>query len=152
MAGRVEIRNNMAIVGWIFMSIWMGMLLLITWLFVRDGGFHQFDPLVETGIMLLFWVFGLGGSAELFGRPRVRFVIEGGEVDVTERWLLRSRHETFPLADLAEPKLISDRDSDGDPYYRCGLVLPSGRKISVRESHDRATIEAECDRIKAAIA
>ena len=51
MAGRVVFSNNMAIAGWIFMSIWLTGLCLITWVYVRDGGFHQFDPLIEVAIV-----------------------------------------------------------------------------------------------------
>lgn len=148
---RFEMRNDMALVGWSFMTVWFGMLSLFTWLFVRDGGFHQFDPLLETGIMLMFWVFGLAGGGYLFAVPRVALRVSEGIVEVTERWLLRRRVERFAVAALAV-RIVDGKDDEGDPYFTCVVTLPSGRTIVAKESHDRATVEVAHARLTAALA
>jgi hypothetical protein len=146
-----ELKNNMAMAGWVFMTIWLGMLLLFTWLFVREGGFHQFNPLVETGIMLMFWLFGLGGAGYLFSVPRVRLSVSNGTVEVRERWMLRGRVERFPASGLSA-RVVDGKDDEGDPYFRLEIALPSGRTIVAKESHHRPTVETAFNRLMAAVA
>lgn len=148
---RLVLKNNSAAFGWGFMTIWLAGLCLISWLFLRDGGFHQLDPAVETGIMLMFWLFGLGGAGYLFNQPRVRLSLEGGMVTLREVVFWRVREETFPAVDLGLPPIRHERDSDGDPYYSFMVATPSGREAAVCVSHDKATVEAQRDRVVAAI-
>ena len=145
-------RNNMAIVAWVFMAIWDLGLLLMTYAFIRDGGFHQFSAPVEHGILGLFWIFGAAGTAACFGRSRVHVAVDDGEIVVRERWLLGSRVERFPVGSVSLPRLVQQRDSDGDPYFQCVLTTPAGRDIVVKESHSFKNADAECDRLAAAIA
>jgi len=147
----VVVRNNIAVFGWLFMSVWMGFLVLITYIFVRDGGFHQFNPLAETGVMLMFWVFGLGGCGELFGHARVRVTVDAGGVLVEERYFLRRRTARVRAADVVLSEVRETKDSEGDPYFVCALTLPSGRSVTVAESNDRQTVEATRQRLAAAL-
>lgn len=144
----LDIRNNMALVGWTFMSVWMGGVGLMTYAYLRDGGFHQFNPLIEVVIVLMFWLFGLAGCSQFFSMPRIRITISDGLATVTERWLLRRRVETVPVATLVA-NVVQRRDSEGDPYYRCEVTLPSGRMVVARESHDPAVAEAALARFTA---
>ena len=152
MAVTASFRNNMAIVAWVFMAIWNLGLLLITWLFIRDGSFHQFSPPVERGILGLFWIFGAIGTAACFGKPRIHVAVDGGEITLRENWLLRGRIERFPVGAVSPPRLVQQRDSDGDPYFHCVLTTPSGRDIIVKESHSRQDAEAARDRLAVAMA
>ena len=144
-------RNNLAIFGWGFMGIWMAMLCLMTWLFFRDGGFHQFDPLIETSIMLLFWFFGLAGSAELFVVPRVRVTVKDGEVTVREDLIWRGKTQRMVVASVAPPRIRDGKDSEGDPYFQGQITLPDGRHVTFAESHDRSRVEDACARLEAAL-
>lgn len=148
---RLEFRNNMAIAGWVFMAIWTGVLCLFTYIFMRDGGFRQYDPAVEWAILALFWLFGLGGCSSFFGMPRFRMTIVNGQVTVNERWLLRRSTETFSLKVMAEPVVIRDKDSEGDPYFRCRVITPAGRSIIVSESNDEEKVRAVCKTLTEAI-
>lgn len=149
--GRTVFRNNSAIAAWIFMAIWGAGLLAITGLFIRDGGFHQFDPMIEYAILGVFWLFGTAGTAYFFGFPRIHVVVENNEIVVRERWLWRNRIERFPVRDVGAPQVVEEKDSDGDPCFRCVFAAPSGRSITVSESHHRPAVVAECDRLLAAI-
>lgn len=148
---RLEFRNNMAVAGWVFMAIWTGFLCLFTYIFMRDGGFRQYDPAVEWAILGLFWLFGLGGCSYFFGTPRFRMTVVNGQVTVNERWLLRRSTETFSLKVMADPVVIRDKDSEGDPYFRCRAITPSGRRIIVSESNDEETVRNACQRLSDAI-
>ncbi|MBU2193872.1 MAG: hypothetical protein KJ796_20870 [Alphaproteobacteria bacterium] len=148
---RLEWRNNMAVVGWVFMAIWTGMLVLFTWLFIREGGFNQFSPPVEIGIMALFWLFSVGGCRFFFAMPRVQVTIVLSEVVVRERWAWRLREERFSLRKLAAPVFSEEKDSDGDAYFKSTLTLPSGRKVDIAEAHDKKAVQAAHDRLIAAM-
>jgi hypothetical protein len=152
MARRVEFSNNMAVVGWVFMSIWLAGLCMITWLYVRDGGFHQFDPLIEVGIMLMFWLFGLGGASHLFGMPRVHITVESRMATIRETLPWSVREDIFSTRALKALPLKFERDSDGDPYYSCLIETPGGRKVLVGGSPDAAVAQALRDRLEAALA
>jgi hypothetical protein len=145
-------RNNMAIAAWIFMGLWDLGLLLMTYVFIRDGGFHQFSLPVEYGIVGVFWIFGLIGTAACFGKPRVHVSVESGEIVLRERWLLGSRIERFPVGSVSPPRLVQQRDSDGDPYFHCVLITPAGRKVIFKESASFKDADAECERLAAAMA
>lgn len=148
---RLEFRNNLAIAGWVFMAIWTGILCLFTYIFMRDGGFRQYDPAFEWATLGLFWLFGLGGCSYFFGTPRYRVIVAGGQVTVREAWLMRKSTETFPLADLAAPELLREKDSEGDPYFRCRIKTPLGHPIIVSESNDEETVISACRKLSEAM-
>lgn len=151
-AERFILRNNIAIVVWIFGAIWIGMLCLFTWLFIRDGGFHQFDPPIETAIMLIFWVFGFACYQHIASLSRTSLIVENGRVTVSERWPFRARTEQFDPAEIAAPIIETGRDSEGDPYFRCVITTPSGHAVSVSEGHDQEAVEAAHQKLMAALA
>ncbi len=139
---RFILRNNIAIVVWIFGAIWIGMLFLFTWLFIRDGGFHQFDPPIETAIMLIFWVFGFACYQHVASLSRTSLIVENGRVTVSERWPFHGHTEQFDPDEIGAPILETGRDSEGDPYFCCVLTTPAGHAVSVAEGNDRETVEA----------
>lgn len=147
---KLVFRNNAAMFGWIFMTIWTAMLAVPTWRFIRDGGFHQFSPTVELAIIALFWLVGLVGCAHAFAKPRVRLTIADGDVELLERWVWHHRVEQFPLRELSAPTLIEDKDSESGPYFRCTITTPSGRTVSFSEHYNRQRAEAARDRLMVA--
>lgn len=141
----------MAVVGWIFMSVWLCGISLISWVFVRDGGFHQMHPLLEVGIMLMFWMFGLAGGGYLFSQTRVRLTVENGAVTLREALPWKRSEERFPVSTIEVPPVLRERDSEGDPYFRCVIVTPAGRRVSMGESHDEETMDRLRERVVAAL-
>lgn len=149
MTQQIRVRSNVAIAGWIFMAIWFGGVAMMTYVFLRDGGFRQFNPLLETGVVLLFWVFGLAGCAEMFSKPRTDLEIRDGGGVLVERWLLRRSVTRFGPETLRTARLVRHADSDGDSY-ECRLTLADGRMTAVKQSPVREDIEALVEQIHAA--
>lgn len=145
------IRNNSAVFGWVFCALWIGMLGVFTWIFLRDGGFHQFDPLTEGIILGVFYICGFGAFLYFFNISRVEVKIAHGEVIVRERWVFSARVERFPVTQMGIPLVVRDKDSDGDPVFLCKITTPAGRTITLRETHDEAEAEKACDRVTAAL-
>jgi hypothetical protein len=136
------IRNNMPIIGWVFAAVWFGFLSIGTWLFVRDGGFHQFDYTLEVMVMLGFWLFGFGGLTPLVLTPRTRFTLGYQKAELVRRWLWRHAAETLSADILRTAQVRVEKDSDGDPHYSLILVPPGGEVITLKSANDRADIEA----------
>lgn len=150
-AATLVLRNRLALAGWIFMAIWMGMLCLITYILVRDGSIPGTGPLVGMGVMALFWMFGVAGCAYCYAIPCVAVTIRDGRVSIRERFMFRSQEETFPVASLMTPPLVETKDDEGAPYFRCVLTTPAGRTVVCSEGSDRASVAAARARLLAFI-
>lgn len=145
-------RNRRSLANWIFMSLWMGMLILFTWFFLRDGGFHQFSHEIEVGIMLVFWLGGLAGLSAMFRSPLIHVQRRGDRIIVTERWLLRRRIRDIPVAKIGPPRVRETTDSDGDRLYSCLIDLPDGDSIAFHETILREQAKARCDAFRQMVA
>ena len=143
--------DRSAVAGWVFMAIWLGILLLFTYFFIRDGGFRQFAPPLELGVMMLFWLFGLGGAGYFLAIPMVALSIAPGGIFVLQERTLRARRVTrFAISDASRPRLRKTRDSEGDDYFRIEVVLPERRRVGVGGANDLGDAEtrlAEMDRM-----
>lgn len=139
---------------WIIMGCWLTMLGLMTYVFVRDGGFHQ-EGVPDLPVMMLFWLFGIAGAGWAASQRGVRVRITPGEVRVFEYVLWWGTHTVLHPAAVRVPTLRHERDSEGDDFYRCVLRLRdrdgARRDVIVAEGHDRADVEATRDRLLAAL-
>ncbi len=148
------LRYRMAWAVWLFMACWLAMLGVMTYIFVRDGGFHQ-DGVPDLLVMMVFWLFGIGGAGWAFSQRGVRVEITRGEVRIDE-YVLWWRTRTLARPDAVHvPTLRHDRDSDGDDTYRCVLRLRdrhgATREVTVAQSNDRDEAQATRERVLAAL-
>lgn len=134
------IRSDIAVAGWVFMAVWTFGVAMMTWGYVALGGFHQFDPLVEAGVVMLFWVFTLGGAGEMLSKPRSRLTIDRTGAVLVRIWPTRRREDRVPRAVLSGVDIATERDEDSD-IYRLELTLPSGEAVVIRQSRLREEIE-----------
>lgn len=142
MKSQFELRNNLVILGWVLMSVWILFLVIFTWIFFRDHGFRQFSYEVEIAILICFWIFGFGGAAQVFTQPRTHLKI-GYDGRVTLKIASLTDRRTLDLTreELAQTEIRTDFDSDGDSY---SLMLKTNRGESfvLKTSNDRGEIEA----------
>jgi hypothetical protein len=124
----IVIRNLIPLAGWVIMTIWLGGVCLMTWAFLRDGGFNQFDPVLELFVVGLFWLFGCAGAAGMFGMPLTHVTFTQGMVHIHQRWLLKHQRQSFAINHLPAPEIRQRKDSDGAPYYT--LVLAQAAATS----------------------
>lgn len=136
------IRSDIAVAGWVFMAVWTFGVVMMTWGYFAGGGFQQFDPLVEAGVVMLFWVFTLGGAGEMLSKPRSRLTIDRTGAVLVRIWPTRRREDRLPRAVLSGVDIATERDSDGDDTYRLELTLPSGEAVVIRQSRLREEIES----------
>jgi len=147
--GPVVFRNNAAVFLWGFMGAWMLMLALFTCLYVRDGdNGEKMLPLV----LMAFWLFGWAACHWAFGHARVRVEIGHGRVLAREVYAWSTRENRYAASDVFVPDVVEEKDSDGDPYFKCLLRLPDGRSLTVAESHSRPRMEARRAELLAALA
>lgn len=145
----LTIRNDWPIVGWVFGGLWLFGLVVFTWFYARDGGFNQFDPAVEAGVMLLFWMFGMVVAAETVARSCMHLTIEDGCAVLIRTWLWRRRREILAPSSLRDVEIQRGRDSDGDPYYKLVLTTGAGEPLVLSESSTLAFVESRRDAILA---
>src|SRR5262245_55259456 len=132
------------------MAVWMLGLSVITWVAFRDvlaGGpvTFRYMPL----ILAVFWLAGIGFSVWAVRQKRWRVTFAGGHVEIVTRGPFQATRWQGSIHDLVDAKLEEDRDSDGDPYFRCVLTIPGPQRIVMREGHDRAAVQAVLDRVNA---
>jgi hypothetical protein len=151
-AAILEIRNRMAMAGWVFMLVWLAMLLAFTWLMARDGPSPSQPPLLQHGALALFWLVGIGAGGHIFSLPCTRLSVAADGSARLRRWTLFGREdEPFPPGAIAAVEVRSDKDSDGDPYFRTVLVATDGRERVVREGHDPDDQRALAARLRQAL-
>lgn len=139
----------MAAIGWGFCTLWVGGLTMFTYLYARDGGFGQFDQAVEAGVLMLFWMGGLALMANLLTKPLVHLTVRRSGSRLVRTWPWGRRVETLSAAVLRDLSMGHDRDSDGDPYYRLWVVVPSGGEVVLCESSDLSRVKAVQDDVLA---
>lgn len=121
------------------MSIWVSFLVIFTFIFVRDGGFHQFHPQWELAILAGFWFFGFSVSAYFFSLPITILEIKNNQITLSEIWLFKKEIHLLKKADIKELYIKSHLDSDGDSHE---LILQTHKKnFPIRQSNDLNEIE-----------
>ena len=141
--------NDRPILKWIDIVAMTFMAALFVWLYAREYTVRMFDPVTDAAIIATLWLLGCAACIRLYGKPRVRLAIRNGEVVVRECWIGLSRIECFPQKRLARPICVEEKNWEGDPYFRCTIVTPSGRTISFSEHRQQSIVDAARARLQA---
>lgn len=147
----VIVHNRTAWFGWGFMMGWMAMLVMVTWLVAREGSFGDMPPIPGLGLLALMWVFGAGFSLFFFSKPTITLLQTKGRLVVRRRWLFRQEEDMFSSTDIPLMRVIETKDSEGDRYFELHLILDRRDPVAIAESHDRARVEQERQRIEDAL-
>lgn len=125
----VEIRNRLAIAGWVFMALWLGILGLLSWVLHRDGP-HPGQPAdLQYAVFGLFWLVGIPGTAYAWAQPCTRFAVDaGGGVTIARRSLFAREVETFPPGSIAAVAVREARNDEGDLIARTFVIAADGRE------------------------
>lgn len=135
------VANNVPVFGWAFMSIWMATLCAMSWLALRDG-VPGHSPAFGALVFGVFWLFGVAGCIYFLSAPWVRVVETAQGLGVEERWLFKRRFTLLTAAHARRLRIVDEKDSDGDPYFRCEITLADNRRVALKERHNRAIVEA----------
>jgi hypothetical protein len=150
----VVFRNNHVVGVLVFMLLWLGLLGCFTYFYARQQRYSVLGPsyLISDLILGVLWLFGVGGAAWAFIQPRIAVSVAGGGVLAREIWLWRVRERRYAAADVFVPHVEAGTDNDGDPYFKCLLLLPNGRVLTVAEGYERTEVEATRRRLLAELA
>ena len=146
----VVVRNNTAIFPWAFMAVWMAMLGCFTYIFLRDGGIPQVG-MFGAPLLAFFWLCGFGATGWALSHPLIRVTVSPRGVVVRKQWLWRARERNYRVSQVAVPEIVAGTDSEGDPYFKCLLMLPDGDPLPVAEAHGRPAVEAVRQRLLSAL-
>ena len=149
---REEFNNRAALFLWGFAVVWLGMLIGMTWVAVRDGLPDAEDMRWMPLVLAVFWAAGFGLAVHVLGQPCIRVVVHAGRyVRVTWRYPHKTVQRDFPKLVVAAATVAETRDSDGDPYFIASVHATGSPPIRLAEAHQRATCQAACDRFNASL-
>jgi hypothetical protein len=148
----IDIRNRMAAAGWAFMAVWLGMLVLFTWILARDGAHPSQPAWVQHGAIAFFWLIGIAAAGHLFAQPCTRLRVGAeGHVELVRRTPFGRQVERFAPGAIAAIEVRAGRDDEGDPYWRTFLVARDGRERLVSEGRLPEEEQALAARLRAAL-
>ena len=147
----IDIRNRMAVAGWVFMATWLAFLVAMTWVLTRDGPHPSQPAWVQQGAIALFWLVGIPLAGHLLAEPCTRLVVApDGSASLHRRSLLTRKVETFPPGSLAV-EVRPGKDGEGDPIWRTLILAADGRERLVQEGPAREEQDALATRLRAAL-
>ncbi len=149
----VVFRNNQVVGVRVFMLLWLALLGWITYGLEHQHTFFTVGTALSDLILGALWLFGVGGTAwAFFVQPRIAVTVAAGSVLTREIWLWRVRERRYAAAEVFVPHVEESTDADGDSYFKCFLLLPNGRVLTVDEGNKRTEVEATRSRLLAELA
>jgi len=146
-------RNNAATFPWIITGGFLCGCALMTYVLLRDGPPGGLSIGTASLGALFFWTGGLVSSIWAFRQRNTRVeVTANGQIRVRRSSPIHRSLRTFPSREAAAVELIEDKDSEGDPYYRCRVTWKNGDTLDIEEGHSRAAMESAVRRFREAIA
>jgi hypothetical protein len=143
-------RNRLAVFFWVFAVAWMASLLLMTYVFFRDGPPGGSSSLIMPMILVLFWIVGIGLCAfAVTSKQGLVTAGPGNVASVTWRFPFKVVRKSLPAASLYPAKVVASRDSDGDPYFHARVELIDGGVMDIAEGNSRAACKRACERFNA---
>lgn len=140
-------RNNTAAFAWGMAAVFMLMLLVMSYVLVRDGPPQGYSMLASIGVAAFFWIGGLGLSAYAIGKHCSRVtVLPDATVLVIRRYPFRAVIQKIARAELRRAKVLESKDDEGSPYFRAGVAVTDGTSFELAEGHDRGSCESACAR------
>ncbi len=147
-----EIRNRMAAVGWGFMVVWFAMLLAFTYIMGRDGPHPSQPPLLQQGVLALFWIVGITVAGHVLSKPITRLSVDAaGHATMLRRTPFGREVEAWPPGAIAAIEVREGKDDEGDPYWTTLLVARDGAERLIREGRDPDAQREMAARLRAAL-
>ncbi|MGY4514922.1 hypothetical protein [Lysobacter sp. HA18] len=142
-------RNGTAAFMWVMTVVWNAMLLVMTWVLLRDGSPSLRSPLVIAAIFTAFWIAGMALAIVASRQACTRVqLFDDGRLSVRQRFPFRAVEHRFAARDRPRAEVVEGKNSDGDPYFTCelhvGELFPAPVRV-VEGRRDRC--ETACRRI-----
>lgn len=145
-------RNRMAAALWVFAALWWAFVVAMTYVLARDGLPAGYPPLMGTGIAALLWIFGIGFSLYVLGKPCFRVAVgNSGQVTVTWRYPHKVVRKVFAATSLRPAAVVESQDDEGIPYFHARIAIPESESFDVAEGHDRSRCQDACERFNLAL-
>jgi hypothetical protein len=147
----MTIINNKAIYYWTFTCIYLIFLLKGTWAYIQGPVQSEMTSIAFLALLGLLWTVGLWIGLTAIKMKRLITKIEpNSSLHITESTLLNTSTRAIPLKDILDVKLITDRDTEGDPFYRTLLILRNDESFEIIESSIKDFCVNALDRINEA--
>ncbi|TAN71186.1 MAG: hypothetical protein EPN17_02265 [Methylobacter sp.] len=129
----MQIKNNMAIAYWIIVSLFMAVIVAMTYVFFLDGSPDGYPTPFISAIFGLFWIFGLGSVSYAFSKPRVLVLVDQASISVTLHYLFKTLRFDYEPNQVRHAGIIESKDSEGDPHFTAQVTMLDGKNIELKE-------------------
>ena len=134
--------NRIAVFLWGFSLVWMLGMALFARILIADGPPPDASPPLAYGVFGIFCLAGVVMSVFAASKPcYFASVLPGGQVRFTWRHPHKRRTLVLPADQVPPPQVVTEKDSEGDPYFAALLTLPDGSPFRLAEGHDKARCE-----------
>lgn len=143
------LKNKSPFLCWAFALIIYAVMVEVTWIFVRDGGFHTLAPHQEVFLFFGMWIIGICMLVMLLKQKLMKTTISDGVVNVSCTCLMPLYRdvEKFKIKEARGVYFITDQLSNGDINYRCELMTPKGALIVLKEGLVMPEVRAAYEKI-----
>ncbi len=133
--------NFTALCGWIIVGLFQAGVVLAIILVAVNGWPGQFPMPVEAALLAFFLLGGIFGGWWAYRRPIIGIEVTPSHLHLHRWYPLVYQEETFLRAAIDQTAIVTEQDSDGDPYYVAVLTLQGGQTYRLAEGHQRKLCE-----------
>lgn len=146
------VRNRLALVYWAFAAVVFLFTATMTFVTLGGGPGEPDSPILELGVMTLFWFGSLGLLAFAASQPiiRVEWAVGGG-LRIESRYPFRCESRQVLLTEIRTVEVVEEADDEGDAHFFARMFLLDGTHVDLHESHDRDRCEGVKERFNEAI-
>ena len=152
----VHFTNRMAAFVWGFTLCWFGMLVLFSYIMLRDGPHSEWQVLV----LAAFWIGGLVLVIQSMSSPVVRTTATPTELSVKWIYPHKITRHVYAAKDCSHARVVERKDSEGDPYFFARVPVQSqssvgemlafilneyGMAVNLGEGHSKEHCQSLCD-------
>lgn len=143
------LKNKSPFLSWFCGLCVYAFMVEMTWIFVRDGGFHTLAPHMEVFALMGSWIIGVCFLVVFLQKKYMKTVLKDGKVTIQTLCLMPLYRdiEKFDLEKAKGVYFISDPKPNGEKYYRCELMTPKGKMITLSEGNIMPDVKAVHDRV-----
>lgn len=142
--------NRIAIFTWIFCLIWVSMLMAFTWLMFRDWGSPE-RKAYEAWFIVVAWIFAFGFISYALSRSIVRVKIDGKNMFIEEIRPYRITRYESSTDKIVVSEVITEEDSEGEPYFCLYIQLTETLRFRVAEGHDAEAVKKKRKEVLSAL-
>ncbi len=148
----VVFRNRAAGCLWAFITVWLAMLSLFTWVMFRDSLWPPDSLLAPGTIIPFFWLIGVAVAVHVANQALTTVSVQSRTgMSLERRYPFRVIRQFIDVGRIGRAAVAQERDNDGDPHFHARVTIVGDDPVDLVSSSDRVTCQEACERFNAAL-